>query len=492
MKKIDIDGIDKYAFVPQCLDNQFIPLRLSDCFDPSSKKHQQIKLEETRKELVRGLIYSSQILVNRVAFFNNDVLLNLYSNQSDKNALVNLFNNKRIVPALYKEESFTRQEIESKNNFTLNPRIEDFFSFLENELRDSNLEYVVISSEKEVSDKLSSFFDGFFGYLGVISLDNVTDIVKEISPRNLDNRSYIESFRAHLYQVADDFTKHARIAGDTGKPFTREDYYRLWVVEDESRPVDMYIASEKKFSVETKHLLDLAYNYNFAKAYEKNILCPEGMPTPLAIPASLRASTYRSSNEEEFKESVKREELIYRTTQRFSIPDTSKLTLSQIVTIQGTEQWQNYIKFQRELFNNPSSWGPKVIDEYARVLGELYLKIKTDYSDFPYYENVFFGVHIVVKFSHGVSQYVSSENVGKVLEAIDLMMEAAEARKDQTIQGLIKVKQFVFDEKENIIEEFATGMSEIELSEVDLMTLKDNYRAVDLSMKSDSENNALR
>lgn len=492
MERVDIEKIDKYAFVPQCSDNQFIPDKLLKDFNPQSKKHQKIRYDETKKELVRSMIYSSQLLINRVAFFNNDVFLDFYTNKEDKDSLVKLFNSKRIIPVLYNEDKFNKHEIITKNSFTLNDRIELFFDFLDNEVSDSNIVYLTTTKNQNVMDSIRSFFPSLRGWLQTITVEEVRTIVKELNPVGLKNEIFINQFRSHLQKLADDWVNFARSADDANKPFGREQYYAKWIVKKGSDPVDMYIDFKKNFAIETKKIFDLSYCYNLASSYDRYFFCPEGMPSPLVIPGALRGQSYKPKNTESYKKAIEREELIYKAQETYSVPNALKLTLSQVVAIQSTEEWQYFIKHQRKLFNDPSTWNKDAIKEYSKVLGNLYIKIKTDYKDFPFYDRVYLGIKIVIKFSKYTSDFIDMSNTTQVIDAVNEMINILDLFKDQTITGVIKIKHFILNEESKIIEEFATGLSEIELEKSDLNELKYNFSSLDFTKKSNKESEAQR
>ena len=243
--------------------------------------------------------------------------------------------------------------------------------------------------------------------------------------------------------------------------------------------------------METKMLIDLAYNYNLAKSYDKSLFCPMAMPTPLALPGSIRASSYKADNAEEQKKAVIREELIYRSQEAYRIPNALKLSLSQVVTIQRTSKWQDFIRFQRNLFDNPLTWNPDVIRQYSTALSDLYSKIEKDYKDFPFIEKLYSGVSILIKIGihiPGLPEFIGINNKEQMILVIEAISRLMDMKRDSVVRGMVEVKHFLFNSEGKTIEEFTTIMSEVNLTDVDLDKLKNNYLSVDLTSNSPNEN----
>jgi hypothetical protein len=487
MKKIGVDELHRYAFVPQCCDNQFVPNRLLYTFDPDSKKDREDRYKETRGELIRSMIYSSQVLVNRIAFFNNNVFLDFYKDKHEKKALVGLFNEHRMIPIMYKEQEFSRKEITEKNRFTMNDEIEKFFGFLDHEVKDSDLWYSIISEDDDVMARIRGFLSPFFGALNDVSGKEVTEIVKEISPKKANDARYIEALKNHMWKIADEYVKLSRKAKEEGESFDREQFYEQWIIKENTKPVQMYIDRNKDFAEETKKLIDLAYNYNLSAAYNRYFFCPEGMPTPLVIPASLRSAGSTLKNASEYKKAAQREELIYGSQRTYSVPDAKRLTVGQVVMIQSTREWQDFIAFQRELFDDPTSWNSDKVEQYAKVLEELYIRIKTDCRDIPLLENVYLGIRIVIKFSAYLTEYIDMGDAKQIVRALDQILDQMERVHDDIITAFIKVKHQFLSEEKRVIEEFTNGLSDIKLSYDEIVEMRNNFTGLDLNPKPDNE-----
>jgi hypothetical protein len=71
------DQLEADAVVPQCLDNQFVSERVfrhmidSDA-DYSDKTVHDLRETETKSELIRSLVYASQVIINRAYMRNNE------------------------------------------------------------------------------------------------------------------------------------------------------------------------------------------------------------------------------------------------------------------------------------------------------------------------------------------------------------------------------------------------------------------------------------
>src|SRR5690349_14077983 len=105
------DDLELGAVVPQCLDSAFIAPAL---FEEMSLRKLAFddphvlatKTRNTRSEYIRSLVYSEQVVINRVFFYNNAAIRSDFEQdaRSDPNrvAFMALLQRRTILPFLWK------------------------------------------------------------------------------------------------------------------------------------------------------------------------------------------------------------------------------------------------------------------------------------------------------------------------------------------------------------------------------------------------------
>ena len=124
------------ATVPQCLDNQFVTdatlhFMTNNGLDYHAEEVVDRRRAETRTELVRSLIYSSQVLVNRAYLVNNPFLYESFDEESpnERRAFARLLQfdgqSQAVLPFLYDEVDLgplIDPQREDEVNFVIQPQ----------------------------------------------------------------------------------------------------------------------------------------------------------------------------------------------------------------------------------------------------------------------------------------------------------------------------------------------------------------------------------
>src|SRR5579871_2728877 len=118
-KIITPDQLEADAVVPQCIDNQYVSDRIfsyltENTADYNNATVRQMREDEIKTEFVRSLVYSSQVVLNRVFMKNNEYVYRRYlpENRGEFLAFCGLMREKAVVPFLY-EESALAENLET-------------------------------------------------------------------------------------------------------------------------------------------------------------------------------------------------------------------------------------------------------------------------------------------------------------------------------------------------------------------------------------------
>src|SRR4051794_29120614 len=117
MPQIKSTELDAFATMPQCLDNQFLPRPvLERVYAGTSTVRDETKARETaaRREYVRSLLYSPEIIVNRAFAVNEPAVFEDVIKYPE--AVATLIRNKRLTILLLRDET-------SLTGFMEDPRV---------------------------------------------------------------------------------------------------------------------------------------------------------------------------------------------------------------------------------------------------------------------------------------------------------------------------------------------------------------------------------
>jgi len=451
VQKISFKDLYSYATVPQSCDNQFIPHSIGADFDIDNINHKNTKYSETKKEIIRSILYSPQIIVNRIAWLNNDVFYDFYVNPSEAESLRNLMNSHRIVPALFSENSLDIESFENASNgFKQRENNKPFIQFLET-LKNTDTRYTVIADNLLNAGALKAMSTGFDMFFGALNGDMAkTEIIDELKIK----KDLRKEFYNHLEKLKNDYM----LKGLDGK---REILYEEWVLVDDTSALEMRISKKKKFAYETKIIIDLVYNHNLANVAKRYIFVPKGLPSPSMLPSHYQDD----KNNEEIENSILKETLFYRLQNEKNIPDTAKLSLQDLVKIQSTKEWEDYINYQKDFMDNPKKWTRDGLKDYANLLSDLYAKIKIDYNDIPsYIAEVSIG--ITIKIGSMILEFVDDT---KISSAIYGMIEEKLEKSAKNISISVIQYYYSIGKKKKLLDKFETITGEIELT-------KDNFK----------------
>lgn len=263
------DDLDRVVSVPQAFDNQWVPdALLGQVISPrrrlSDERLERKRMPYVRREYLRSLVNTGQVVINRAFLYNNPAIYSDYAMPGkDREDFKKLLIGKVVIPYLYAEPSPATQP----DSFTR---------------RDAGWDgwRQVISESSPTCLRLSWESDKE-------NMAQARRLLATPSAQFIETVNYLESplLAADLRLSAEDsaaladrlreVAAWAHRRSEAGDRLNREDVYKAFVVEDGTDPSDRHYDPSKPFSAAIKQLVDLRYNANLADALGSYLLSPE-------------------------------------------------------------------------------------------------------------------------------------------------------------------------------------------------------------------------
>ena len=263
------DDLDRVVSVPQAFDNQWVPDGLLAQTIKPGRRLTDNQLEErrmpyVRREYLRSLVNSGQVVINRAFLYNNPAIFRDYAKTGkDREDFKRLLTGRVIVPYLYAEPSpatepraFSRRDAGWKGWRQVVSESAPTCLRLSWESDDENM-----AQARRLLVAPSAQFIENISYLEPPLLTADFDLSSEAGI----------ALTSRLREVA----AWAHRRSEAGDPLNREDLYKAFVVEDGTDPSDRRYDPAKPFSSAIKQLVDLRYNANLADALGSYLLSPE-------------------------------------------------------------------------------------------------------------------------------------------------------------------------------------------------------------------------
>lgn len=352
--------------VAQCLDNQWVPPGLLKTMAEKGQGLADVKSKlqkAARREYIRALINSEQVVVNRAFLYNNPVVSQDYLTPGPtREAFKAILSEGIVVPYLYREV----HPVE-KSGFT---RDLSAFEAWKELLKDSRAKCVRLSWDQNenisvTNSQLAARFHEFAQVL--VSRDT------EVLCRDLGCSTEVEKqLRLRLGELA----KFSLDCAVENNKVSREVLYKKFVVANGSEPVEGRYDSTKPFFAEIKQILDLRYNTVLPDALGGYALTPVG---------SLARTALQEREELLQREQVTPDQilsLVRRTAFQFiqtgaSVQSLGTLSLEDVLAIRATDEWTQYVGSLKQLLADPWQFqdeqrgAPAVYSAYARLAARV-------------------------------------------------------------------------------------------------------------------------
>lgn len=365
--KVSPGDISPHAVYPFVMDNQWCPVSFYKNEEFREKGLTSLDLGTVReriqrKEICRGLLHARQLLVNRAFLQNSGVFIHWYTaNGTEEYAsFCRLLEQGALILVLFKEQMPCEETTYENANWEAWKQLcaEHVTYCLRMDWEDDR------TNEME-TDKLLSL--PFHNYC-VTTAGNKYRIEEMVNAFALSETD-AEKMRRKWKQIQH---RAIRIQEETGKWYTRNQFYADYIIKKNTKVVDCCISQGKRFARELKQMIDMRYNLNFAEAYGIKPMLPGDIQVnPVLVDKNSAASVGREVSAEELIYAVGsfHPEIFLEDMPMIENPD---LNLTQVETMRNLTQWQKYIRFVEGADNRGKQWD---IDfSYIRAVWEEYRK----------------------------------------------------------------------------------------------------------------------
>ena len=391
-KLIGPDALEADAVVPQCLDNQFVSdaafeIMQEKSLDYKDKNIADLREKEFRREFIRSIVYSSQVVIQRAFLTNSDFIFKNFLPDDNRNfnAFARLVRSKAIVPFLFTEKSL-RDNLNMETDQAGKPAVETLLD----ELGD-DITCVRLSTDDKECERLcgamATDFGAGLGRLNYMQEAQRNLVASELflHPSRLQEPDAFGAFNAAIDNLVDYATKKGREKGRVNQYLTRSDIYRdNFVVEGDRSVVygRFKRVSENAFLLELKKFVDLVYNTNLPDRLKRYTFTPENMPSRLALQDAPGAN-YRPEQVSEIlsdREAIEYAQRAFmaHSQKAMSLPLLSDLTVADVAEIRNLPEWERFKTSQAQILKNPLSFVNRIkrfeddFDSFQRALSEWY------------------------------------------------------------------------------------------------------------------------
>lgn len=367
---ISPDALEIDAVVPQCLDNQFVSnstfsLMLKKGWNYDKPEIKKIREQEFKSEFIRSLIYSSQVIIQRMGFWSSDFLYTNFqaSNPKNSEAFATLIGNGVIVPYLFKESSFSEPpdlETHQAGKVAMN----HLFSLL-----DKNLKCVRLAVDEnlnqELTQELANVFSRKVTSFRYFQAPEMSGLGREIFEDStiLDDPKRWPRFRKSIKQFSNHWDNELIDRVDTENPYlSRAEIYSTHFMREKNSVANGNFKqpTQDEFIFEKKKLVDLVYNTNLPDALGRYTFTPQGLPSRLALqdaPNKVKKDSkqiFDSVNDKELLDYLKKQ-LSANIQKPMALPILKDLEIHDVVEIRTLPEWAHFIHAQQDLLSNPLS-----------------------------------------------------------------------------------------------------------------------------------------
>lgn len=346
--------LKEVSVVAQALDNQWVPRSILKTMLHSRKRRGLRDVADSlnpvaRAEFIRSLLTTEQVVVNRAYLSNTAAVRAVHLPGSrDREAFKGLLKEGTIVPSLLYESSPDEPPV-------FNVHQEGFRSWQhiceEVHTQCVRLSWDDADNRKKV-DGLDVRFRAYVSSLSAIAEGDESGN-RLLSDLGLPPEE-LNRFRKQLREIS------GWTASQPGK-VRRNDLYKQFIVAPRSDPVDGLYDPAKPFSGELKQLLDLSYAVNLPDALGRYALTPvDSLPRTSLQEVTVRyAENPHKVTASELKRLLQRQvfaQVMAALGEEGFLRSLHHLSLAEVQTVRGSNEWAVYIAEVRRLLANPLSF----------------------------------------------------------------------------------------------------------------------------------------
>ena len=344
--KISSGQLPASTSIVQALDNQWVPEGLLRDLAAARKTRDdcQDAIDQlARIELIRALINSRSVVINRAVMLNTHLLDRDLALESKRPFMGRLLSEQALVPFLFREGSLAEKPLFSLSR----PAVLDDLQELEQhyDVHCVRLSWDDRENDRLSKDLLASRFHRFAGDLYQVDLDVL------VATLGLPAES-VEPLRKVLTTIR-------RAVGDyydaEGRHITREVLYRQFVCADAPDAVarGAYDTS-RPFALELKQLFDLRYVLNLPDALRVNALTAQDSMSRSSLPMEdQRFGPVLDLDPRSLVERVLALRQFEFITEQIARADVRHLELEDVVALRDRSEWKVYAAALELLLQNP-------------------------------------------------------------------------------------------------------------------------------------------
>lgn len=355
------DDLDADTVVPQVTDNQLL---LEDHFQELVEKGlgyedqsvREMRSKAARNELMRALLYSSQVVVNRIGYRNNPFLIDLFrEGATDSKAFQDLMRSNAIVPFFYRESSLV-----DDLDFSTFEDGDRACKYLADSLQ-GDYGYCRLAKDdatnRSQTAEMGRIFSNYFLGLRTLEVGQCNEMYADLSGSQEKTPEGFEEFIKQLDRLHD----FAYANTGRGQSLRRESIYEKFFIQPgHSAATGRFrkpgINGDPKCLFSLKKLVDLRYNSTIPDLLGRYTFVPQGMPSRLALrDFQVLRQQITKDNLLEFTQHVgsyrrELEQLVAnRIYESMIVPIPSEMTLSEIAEIRKWDEWIEFANSRRKL-----------------------------------------------------------------------------------------------------------------------------------------------
>ncbi len=379
--------------VPQCLDNQFVSERVfrhmtKNNADFSDKTVHDLREAETKTELIRSLVYASQVIINRAYMLNNENVFKYWSrlNPTELAASARLVSNRALVPYLFNETS-----LDMGVDFDVRAPGAEAIKDLLQEV-DSIACVRLAADENANRQGTRRLAQKFRTYL--MQLRQYDDEQRNILGAELFSDRGVLSDADNWQLFSGKVDELAKFAFNFDGPVLRRaEIYKHYVsAEGTDSSTGQFRADDRNnpFVYELKKLVDLAYNTTLPDLLQRYTFTPTTLPTRAALQDD--AILNLDATADDWQKLIPTPELLDYIRRQFmaqmgqgmTLPLLSNLSMADVIEVRRFDEWESFRAAQTEILRNPLGvldLLPRYSEAFDRFQGELSRWYAEKYKD---------------------------------------------------------------------------------------------------------------
>jgi hypothetical protein len=260
-RKVEPSELSRVAVVAHCLDNQWVPKQMLAEMTRDGLSLEDVHAARSgyvRAEYLRALLTAQQVVVNRVFFYNNDIVSRDYMHRGpSRDAFASLLRSNAIVPHLHGEDS----PLQAPANMDLVRKGFDAWAEVCRQAEEFSVCRLSWKQErnKTLTDKLGLAFQEFvLNVAGRAAGGGAAEFARHLGlPEEEADyfRKRLRKLRAWANLLVEETEDDPRVG-----PISRNSVYKEFVTPPDIDPTSGRCDGNKPYSQEIKQLIDLQYN----------------------------------------------------------------------------------------------------------------------------------------------------------------------------------------------------------------------------------------